>query len=342
MIVRTGVPIPAPTGPRRTQFCAEECGKALRAAQRHRGQAIALLSTTIPRRVRSAMPAEAALHINIGDLFGENANEHYVAQWRRFRGLLRGWQRKRHPHQWTYIQSVLEEAKDHAKAARSAAAEAFFWLDDIAADFPPETGFEVASGKVVALREVWDAVHRELHASGALFGGAFGCDLVHADGRYWKECPLAFTHTLSGLSPGFDAEFACNICGGDPSECPHMWGQEYPLIADHPDGECNICGSDACSTHAVGITFNVTAYRNIKSAVMHEVSLVWRPRDPLARNIRTSMSEEDLPVPPPGLDPDKVSYLHDACLWHCPGFKDNRPGRGHARQPEDQEPPPVL
>ena len=159
--------------------------------------------------------------------------------------------------------------------------------------------------------------HDLLHACGALVGGVYGCYVLHEGGIWWDVCPTQLAHVRLGFSPGFTATWVCTICGQDVSECPHMRACAYPVVAAVGE-ECNICSDSSCELHEEGETYLVYPRLTPRDAVIEEVSLVPRPRDPMARISAIQFTPSDWGF---HADPGEKIRCH-RCVLGCQGFVD--------------------
>jgi hypothetical protein len=128
-------------------------------------------------------------------------------------------------------------------------------------------------------------------------------------------------HLRVGMSPGFVARRHCSICDGDLSECEHVSGDQYAVIAvSLSDDECNICGLRECIARIPGSAYTVHAHGVIKSVDrLDEISAVARPRDPMARYEAVEIPTETVAGL---LNNDAASALLrcERCTSGCTGF----------------------
>ena len=126
--------------------------------------------------------------------------------------------------------------------------------------------------------------HTALHEAAALRRSLIGCPLsADSDGTVWIECPSRLAHSRVGLSAGFTSSTTCSICSDWMEDCDHLPGEKYLVSARSDDsGKCSICRLVECG-HEVGIVYEALAIPLLVDAVLHEVSLVSRPRYPQAR-----------------------------------------------------------
>lgn len=130
------------------------------------------------------------------------------------------------------------------------------------------------------LDEALDA-HRLVHEVGAYVSWHYGCTIQLTDDGWRWTCPVILSHLRFGNSAGFTAPRICSICGEDISECAHLPGRVYRVRVS--DTEICPCGSSACEIHNTGDIIEAAPHAVVKDADLHEISVVPRPRDPLAR-----------------------------------------------------------
>ncbi|MGY1697360.1 hypothetical protein ACI780_20865 [Geodermatophilus sp. SYSU D00814] len=174
-----------------------------------------------------------------------------------------------------------------------------------------------------------DSVHTLAHAIGELRSGLFGCPVEVRDRKLINNCPLSLLHFRMGMSMGFTAARLCSVCRQPLDECEHLLGETYAAEVDRIGDTCSACGERDCG-HEVGDTILLTPSVMIADVNLHEVSLVYRPRDPLARVSEFSFSM------PEGKEP---SYPPTCLCWRpCSGFWDLR-GIAPASAPMPHHPP---
>ncbi|MFF1643208.1 hypothetical protein ACFVXA_37470 [Streptomyces sp. NPDC058246] len=164
-----------------------------------------------------------------------------------------------------------------------------------------------------------ELAHRHAHDIAALVGGLFGCDIEYSDGTYWDVCRLTLMHSRWGMSVGFTSTRNCSLCVQDIDTCQHLLDTQYDVTVWHDaDGTCNVCGRLNCP-HTDGEI--VSAFpRPVMSALqVHEVSLVSRPRDPLARFTKVELGQ-DILLQGLGEDPSGRDVACYRCLHPCSGF----------------------
>ncbi|MEY9966573.1 hypothetical protein ABIA33_004638 [Streptacidiphilus sp. MAP12-16] len=164
-----------------------------------------------------------------------------------------------------------------------------------------------------------DLAHRHAHEVAALTSGLFGCAFEYREGTYWDVCPVSLMHQRWGMSMGFTAIRMCSICSEDLDTCPHLLGTRYQVTVTRTDeGQCNVCGTQECP-HKVGQSVGAYPYPVMADGAIHEVSMVSRPRDPLARLNKIEISM-DLLTKTLGKEPTGQKITCYRCLHPCSGF----------------------
>lgn len=167
---------------------------------------------------------------------------------------------------------------------------------------------------------LFDRSHTELHVAGDIVGGLFGCVLEFDDG-WFDTCPTSLAHIPLGNSIGFDAAYACTVCQQDPSECEHFLGKVYAVTARPLDGgECSVCSELTC-IHEIGAEYRVSAGRTIVNAHIREISLVNRPRDPLARITAREVDAKELEGLLGHVPTGEDRVLDHTCMACCEGLR---------------------
>ncbi|MFE3496483.1 hypothetical protein ACFXOS_26060 [Streptomyces sp. NPDC059175] len=190
------------------------------------------------------------------------------------------------------------ELEDWARTSLARAVDAFNFLEDT---------------------DLAELAHQHAHHVAALVGGIFGCDIEYSEDSYWDTCPLSLMHRRSGLSIGFTAIRLCSLCGKDLDECEHLLDTRYPLIVRRtPEGTCNACGRRSCP-HTDGQSVLAYPCPVIAEGQIHEVSLVSRPRDPLARFTKIEFHVQEL-AHSLGQEPNGQPLRCFRCLHPCEGF----------------------
>lgn len=268
-------PVPPPAGEERRRFLLERGTKSARAAGTAFLQA-AIEATGALRE--SALPYTP-------DPFTPAAHEairHRMRQWRQLGERLREME-------------VGHEESPGETAARLALERAVAANLDLA-----ETG-----------KARW--AHLQMHRIGEYVSGLYGCWHEYDDGVWFEICPVRLAHIPLGSSPGFTARRLCSICGDDVSECEHMPGRSYPLVAS-PDasGTCNLCRKASCE-HEAGTVYATFQHAVLADATLLETSLTSTPREPLARITAVELD----PQPPPPTDQAARNRCL-SCMLPCP------------------------
>lgn len=254
LVVRTGVPLPPPAGPDRQILLRKDGLAAMMHAQRQFGSALLAIGINGPSVLNTAPAAYA--QDSPPKLFRPPNTQPLKQRWK--------WARQRLvevTENQLIDHAELLHAKNQLDLALTSAVAAYNLLED-----EPE-GFHV---------------HRLAHAIGEVRSGLFHCPVAVKDGVAVQNCPLALLHFRMGFSIGFTATRWCSICHEDLDYCVHLLGKTYSLVAQRIENSCNICGQRSCG-HVVGDSYDVHPTGIIRQVDLHEVSLVHRPRDPLAR-----------------------------------------------------------
>lgn len=169
--------------------------------------------------------------------------------------------------------------------------------------------------------EEFDDAHREIHEAGRVLREEYsnGCRLgPRDDGSFAHTCPVFLSHKRFGMSPGFTGNAICSICYEDVSECLHIPGDTYDVVANR-DPWCNVCGDKSCSVHELGVKYEAETGIVVTEAKLHEVSIVPRPAQPDARirEIPIDRAEVEASL---GRLPQGAFLKCDKCLSGCDGF----------------------
>jgi hypothetical protein len=154
----------------------------------------------------------------------------------------------------------------------------------------------------------WSTVaHDNLHQIARFVSLVYGCwhEWDEEDGTWFEICPARLAHIPYGQSMGFTSDYVCSICGEDPSQCPHTPEEEHEVVASRFTGSCSICGAQAECKHREGEKYEVHPRPIWSNPVLHEVSLVPKPRDPLTRIMALEIREPH--DPPAATQP----------MWRC-------------------------
>lgn len=164
-----------------------------------------------------------------------------------------------------------------------------------------------------------EEAHEAIHRAAFVRSGLFGCPITYQDEQFWSDCSINMSHLRIGMSVGITSDFFCSICDEKAEDCDHVMGETYPVVAKTDErGLCMICSLPNC-LHDEGASYPVTAQGIGREILAHEVSMVSRPRYPLARI--TKMTWE---VPERYRKHGIAGVLScDACLGPCDGFNDS-------------------
>ncbi len=282
LVVRTGVPLPPAAGPNRTAMLRRDGTSTLRNARREFGSALRSLQGLSPDILPRA-PYNAPHRWPTSELTLEGYTR-VGTEWL----LLR----RRLAELPAAEAATLAGIRARLEEALKAAVAAYNFLED-----EPEE----------------DCVHTLAHAIGELRSGLFGCPVTVKDRRLINDCPLSLLHFRMGMSMGFTAARLCSICRKPLDVCEHLLGRVYATKVGRVGDTCTACGLSDCD-HQVGETVLMWPSVMIADIDLREVSLVYRPRDPLAR-----ISEFSFPIPK-GKEP---SYPPACLCWRpCSGFWD--------------------
>ena len=105
------------------------------------------------------------------------------------------------------------------------------------------------------------------------------------------------------------------------ADCQHQPNTTYSKTADRRlDGSCTICDDADCVTHVPGTVHSVIAHSVIRHVDrLDEISLVARPRDPLARLTAIEIPAQEVAVMSGHDVPNAVLYC-ERCTSPCTGF----------------------
>ena len=328
---RTDVELPPPAGRARTEFCLHEGLEALAKASSLYGTALRTAGAHLPKGLRS-IPGAYPLHEAHLEHQSRTIGRRRVERWFRNRNFLDDLDDRARILGARFLGPDWSRAEASAREALTGAVAAFYWIDDVALDLEPKTIVSVGSFSANALRvlpvhttvsELHKRAHALAHKAGELVGGLFGCRLVHDGDGWYKQCPLSFLHIRLGYSPGMICRYSCSLCQQDPSECEHDTGELYPLTAARIEDRCNVCRSRDECIHIPCEVYPARARRSIVEAELLEISVVPRPRNPLARIERLGVDDEKM-LQFHGFLPHPESTLlcHD-CMFPCTGFSED-------------------
>lgn len=246
---RTGVPLPPPAGPARTEFCIVEGVRTLNTGLRKYGQALIGAAVHLPRGLAD-LPPKYPLYEQHSDLRSRQLGRARIQRWFGLRNRLDDLDDPARQLGNRYLGRDWAGPEGTARCALEAAVAAFNWLDDVAQDLDKRVPINVDSFSHATGLSGWGLIptgtllnqaHELAHLTGELVGGLFGCRLVHDGDEWTKRCPLSLMHIRLGLSPGMTVRYSCRICGHDPVECDHEFGKTYDVVAARTDDGCNIC-----------------------------------------------------------------------------------------------------
>ncbi|WP_307109950.1 hypothetical protein [Streptomyces demainii] len=331
VVIRTGVPLPPAAGPVREAMMRQDGVEALRQSMRLYGQCCRSISLTwgLPLQyLPSWQTTSDAVHRRRLHTM-EAQRDFLVRMWTQARRRLQDGIRERSRPSplltislslrrggWDHSQYTLmanrlplppgalrhvdpwHDLETGARNALASAVDAYNFLED------------------TDLREL---AHNHAHHVAALVGGLFGCDIEYSDNTYWDVCPLSLMHYRWGMSAGFTSTRCCSLCGQDIDACEHLLDTRYPVTVRRVDeGTCNACGYHSCS-HIGGETVMVYPRPILSEGQLHEVSLVSRPRDPLARFAKFEIDPQML-IQGLGQHPAGRDLRCYRCLHPCGGF----------------------
>lgn len=337
-IVRTGVPLPAPSGPARTTKCLIDGMQRLAAAERLYGETVCRLAPVLPRGWRAAPPPLGLDTPGSGPLVAV-VGRWRVGRWFRLARALEALRVTADGLGAAWVVGELDAAEAAGRQGVVAAADAYNFLEDALWDLPEETRVVDAQERDLgSLREVLERSHALVHVLGDLVGGLFGCELAYDNGDWFDECVVSLLHIRYGNSMGFTARHLCTVCGEDFTGCPHARGRSYGVVvARREGGECNVCDARDC-THRPGEVVEVSAQSVMADIDLREVSLVPRPRDPLARITARQVDPARLEDALRTRVGAGMRLLGHDCMYQCEGFR--RPEAGAhiewlARRPDE-------
>lgn len=298
---------------------------ALLAAQRRYGRALRCLMPLLPDGP-AQLPRRYALHHTHADWIRHEVGRRRVDEWFAVRRSIDDREHARWLVNLAPMGDAWTDAESAAREAEQLAVDAYNWLDDAGIDLGSDTQVDVASfiGRPtgpIALGALIERAHELAHAAGELVGGIFGCRYTNDGDGWYEQCVVSLMHVRLGNSAGFTCRYVCTICGAGAGECDHVPGTEYDVIVGvDADRACSVCGESSCGEHAAGSTAKAVADFAMKDAILHEVSLTPRPRDPLAR-ITARSKDDSVFVSELGRVPDAdEQVLAHGCMYPCGGM----------------------
>lgn len=277
-------PIPPAAGPSRLHFLEANGRAALQSADCEFTTALEILGASA-----DAMPSMREPLTEDDHMVRIRIQQEKRAEWDHYVGGL--------------DQSVLAAVESHVRASLAAAVSALNFLED---------------------HELAETAHRAIHRAAFVRRGLFGCPITLEDDDLWTDCPMRMSHWRLGMSVGMTANYICSICERPVEDCDeHAMGDAYEKVAtETDDGVCSVCGVAECD-HVVGTAYPAIAQGMGRSADVHEVSMVPRPRYPQARITARTLNHLDLDENPQLRWAAANGQLHcDHCLGPCNGFSE--------------------
>ena len=155
-----------------------------------------------------------------------------------------------------------------------------------------------------------DECHELVHRTASLRAALVGCPMRLAEAHLWLDCPGRIAHMRMGASAGLTTSFVCSVCREPIEDCDHLPGLSYSVsMVRDGKGSCSICHESACG-HEVGTVYELPATAMATDVIAHEVSMVSRPRYPLARIRRFGLPLE------PGTEMYRAA---ESGVVHCSG-----------------------
>jgi hypothetical protein len=307
-------------GPARVEWCVPRGLETLDRGRREYGIAVRELLTLLPEGLGS-LPRNYPLHVIQPAAQAVQVGRRRVAQWFGLRRRFDKWRDGAGAGAQECIDSRFGGSERHARDGLQAVCDAYNYLEDVVRDYP-DVQVRIDESKIVDLPKLVEDAHVIVHRCGELVGGMFGCHMEYKDGQWLDKCLVSLLHLRFGQSAGLTVRYVCTIGGGDAGDvCGHKRGVLYPkTAAQTEDGLCTICDAERCSAHEVGVTYEAVADYGMVDIQVQEVSIVPRPRDPLARITERSVRNRELlsklgEVPKPG----ELVLCHQ-CMYPCTGF----------------------
>ena len=192
-------------------------------------------------------------------------------------------------------------AKSEVDAALQVVSEAFWWADET---------------------ELEEEPHSLLHQIAKWKHDAIGCHLIRDGDQYLQRCKVALTHKRIGFSAGLTSTPVCTLCGESEFDCEHSRERLYWIRGgEDKDGRCNICYEIKCSEHSDKYIYKSRPVMKISNAALHEVSIVRRPKMPMARLQEVSIHKNEIERNNGKIDESKgMVYACHVCDGICHGF----------------------
>lgn len=284
LVLMQAGPIPPSGGPLRERYLDHQGRKALEDAASEYAKSIALLAARA-----AAMPALDFALVEPDDNIRRAIQREKRAQWLDFRAGIG--------------QPTLDALERHIKHSVESAVDALNLLED---------------------HQLREEAHAAIHRAAFVKRGLFGCPIILRDEEYWTNCPINISHLRMGVSAGLVSDFECSVCGELVEDCSHQMGQCYPKVAERTiEGNCALCDSVDCEHAESEIIFLVPAEARARNVTVGEVSLVARPRYPLARIVEEAVNMGPLHDDSRLISAAKQGALNcDADLGPCRGFNE--------------------
>lgn len=320
LIVRTGVPLPPAGGPARCWACIGEGKQALAAAQRAHAKSVIRLGPLLPPGGWTNAPSALGLDKEGAGHALATVGGFRVERWFELADYLKEQQREAKAFGGSWLKRELDDIEALLRSGLGSAADAYNFFDDVRYDLGGSTMIQEEGREVGLVDDLLDESHRLTHVLGDIVGGLFGCEIVLDGDGWFDHCVTSLLHVRYGNSMGFTARHECTVCQQDFSTCNHLREATYLVTVTHDDnGECSVCGEHHCP-HPHGTVLQVTARSVMTDIKLHEVSLVPRPRDPLARITAREIDIGDLTALLGESPSSKHRVLDHGCMYQCHGF----------------------
>ncbi len=337
-VVREGVPLPPAAGPARQAMLYQDGLKALRQSARLYGQCCRTMVQTLGLDLAQIPSWEATnALIQHHDLRSMEAQRDFLVEvWSRAkRRLRREISRRTYASPLHIVPPALRvEGFDHRQytvMAKLLSLQPGPQVCDTWRDLESSARESLARAidafNFLEETDLAEFSHEYAHKVAALVGGIFGCRFEYSEGAYWDTCPISLMHSRVGMSVGFTATRLCSLCGEELDVCDHLLDTPYEVQVHRDiEGTCNACGRRSCS-HSDGEVVLAYPQPVLGDAKIHEVTLVPRPRDPLARITKVEIDPQLL-ARSLGEEPKGRNLRCFRCLQPCGGFKTPQSSRG--------------
>ncbi|MFF8321997.1 hypothetical protein ACF06V_33185 [Streptomyces bobili] len=329
-IIRTGVPLPPAAGPVRLAMMYQDGVQALEESTRLYGQCCRSMAQTwgLDFSQIPSWDATTAFIQRHGLSSMTDQRDFLVDVWARAKKRLhREVSRRTHSSPVRIgIPALRTEKIDHRRYEVMARAlyakpnaKAYPW-QDLESSARRSLARAVDAFNFLEDTDLSEVAHEHAHRTAAFVSGIFGCSIEYSEDTYWDVCSISLMHRRLGLSVGFTAARCCSLCGEDIDFCEHFLDTLYEVQIDRDrEGTCNACGRRSCS-HNDGETVLVYPRPVMRDGLIHEVSMVKRPRDPLARFEKLEIDPQLL-AHSLGEAPNGRNIRCFRCLHPCDGFK---------------------